>query len=68
MKLNVGSIDRGIRIALGIVLLALAFFGNLGVWGIVAGVVGAVALITGLVRWCPAWALLGIDTTSAIKP
>jgi hypothetical protein len=68
MKLNVGSIDRGIRIALGIVLLALAFFGNLGVWGYVAGVAGAVALITGLVRWCPAWALFGVDTTSAKKP
>lgn len=68
MKPNIGSTERGIRIVLGIVLLAIAFFGNLGVWGYVAGIAGAVALVTGLVRWCPGSALLGIDTTSAKKP
>ena len=68
MKLNVGNIDRGIRIALGIALLALAFFGNIGGWGYVAGVVGAVALVTGLARWCPAWAALGVNTTSTKQP
>ncbi len=68
MKLNIGSIDRGIRIAAGIVLLAIAFLGNFGVWGIVAGVAGAVALLAGLVGWCPFWALFGINTAPAKKP
>jgi len=67
MKLNVGSIDRGVRLALGIVLLALALLGNLGVWAYVAGVAGAVALVTALVRWCPAWALLGINMSAPKK-
>jgi len=67
MKLNVGGIERPIRIALGIALLALAFFANIGVWVYVAGVVGAVALVTGLAGWCPAWALFGINTSSVKK-
>ncbi|HYA77016.1 MAG TPA: DUF2892 domain-containing protein [Burkholderiaceae bacterium] len=68
MKANVGGIERPIRIALGVVLLALAFLGNMGVWGYVAGVIGAVALLTGLAGWCPAWAVFGINTCSVKKP
>lgn len=68
MKLNVGGVERGIRIALGVALLALAFFANIGVWVYVVGVVGVVALVTGLVGYCPAWALFGINTCSLKKP
>jgi len=68
MKLNVGGVERLIRIALGVALLALAFFANIGVWVYVAGIVGVVALVTGLVGYCPAWALFGINTCSPKKP
>ena len=63
MTKNVGGVERGIRLLLGIALLALAFFHVItGTAAIVAYVVGAVALITGLVQYCPAWSIFGINT------
>lgn len=58
MKVNVGSIDRVLRILAGIVLMALAFQGIIGVWGWI----GVVLAATGLFRFCPAYSLLGIKT------
>ena len=60
MKTNVGSIDRLVRILLGIVLLALIFVveGNAR-W---LGLVGLVPLITAFIGWCPAYALMGAST------
>ncbi|HIP29244.1 MAG TPA: DUF2892 domain-containing protein [Sulfurospirillum arcachonense] len=48
MKCNVGGIDRGARIALGLALVALAFFGNQP-WAYL----GAIPLVTGLAGFCP---------------
>jgi uncharacterized membrane protein HdeD (DUF308 family) len=63
MTLNVGGMDRGIRIVIGIVLLALGFIHLVtGTVAIIAYVVGAIALITGVIRFCPAWAIFGINT------
>ena len=58
MKSNAGSIDRILRIVAGLVLLGLTLTGNIGVWGWV----GIVPLATGLLGWCPAYTLLGINT------
>jgi len=63
MTLNVGNIDRMLRGAAGLVLLALAFFAGLsgaGFW--IALVVGAVMLGTAGMRFCPAYSLLGLKT------
>ena len=63
MKANVGKIDRGIRILVGIALIALWPLGLLqGTPAIIALVVGVVMLSTALLRWCPPYALLGINT------
>ncbi len=63
MSHNVGGIERGIRVAIGLVLLGIAFFHVLtGALGVVSYVVGGVALLTGLVGYCPAWAVCGINT------
>jgi disulfide bond formation protein DsbB len=63
MKLNVGGMDRTARFIVGVVLVLVAALAPLDmVWRIVAGVVAAVALVTGAVQFCPANALLGIDT------
>ena len=63
MTSNVGTADRGIRIVLGIVLIALGLTHVLtGGMAIAAYVVGAIALVTGVFRFCPAWSLLGINT------
>ncbi len=65
MSHNVGGIERGIRVTIGIVLLGSAFFHVLtGVLGIVAYVVGGIAVLTGLIAYCPAWAVCGINTSA----
>jgi len=58
MTQNIGNIERVIRIVGGLVLIALAATGTLGVWGWL----GLVPLATGLVGWCPPYSLLGINT------
>jgi hypothetical protein len=61
MKQNVGGIDRILRIAIGGVLVALAATGTVGWWGWL----GLVPLATGLIGWCPPYALLGFNTCRA---
>jgi hypothetical protein len=58
MRTNEGSIDRAVRILAGLVLIGLAASGTVGVWGWI----GVVPLATGLIGWCPAYALLGVNT------
>ena len=58
MKTNVGNIDRILRILAGLVLIALAATGIIGIWGWI----GIVPLLTGIFRFCPAYALLGMST------
>lgn len=63
MKPNIGTIDRGIRTIAGIALIASFPLELLaGISGVVALVAGAVLLLTAAVRWCPPYALLGINT------
>lgn len=58
MTKNVGGIDRTLRIGGGLILIALAATGTVGAWGYL----GVVPLLTGLVGWCPPYALLGLNT------
>jgi Inner membrane protein YgaP-like, transmembrane domain len=60
MTANVGTIDRILRIVVGLVLVALVFVGPKTPWGWI----GMVPLLTGLVRFCPAYTLLGLNTCS----
>ena len=63
MQKNVGSIDRAIRALVGVALLAVFFFGGVaGTLGIVALVAGVVMLGTAAIGWCPPYSLLGINT------
>ena len=64
MKLNVGGIDRILRIIVGLVLIALAATGTVGWWGYI----GVVPLLTGIFRFCPAYPLLGVSTCPMKKP
>ena len=63
MTQNIGNIERIIRIVGGLVLIALAATGTVGVWGWV----GLVPLATGLMGWCPPYSLLGLNTCSVKK-
>lgn len=58
MTSNVGGIDRILRIAIGLVLIALAATGTVGWWGWL----GIVPLATGAMGWCPPYALFGFST------
>ena len=58
MKVNVGSVDRAVRIVAGAVLIGLAATDTIGLWGYI----GIVPLATDLFRFCPAYGLLGLNT------
>jgi hypothetical protein len=66
MKRNMGSIDRGIRGLVGLVLLAVFFLMPIEniylYWG--ALVVGVMMLGTALLGWCPPYMIFGISTCS----
>ena len=62
LKPNEGKTDRTIRIVLGVMLLGLALTSLTGTAQIVAGVAGAVALITGTIGFCGLYKILGIST------
>jgi uncharacterized RDD family membrane protein YckC len=63
MKINEGPIDRIVRVALGVALLALGIFFIKGTLGIVLDVVGAIALITGVTGFCLLYRLFGDFST-----
>lgn len=60
---NEHVIERALRIALGLGLLAIAFVGPKTPWGFV----GVVPLLTGLLGSCPLYTLVGISTCPAKK-
>lgn len=58
MKLNVGGIDRILRIVVGLALIGATLAGMLPVWGWI----GVVPLVTGLFKFCPLYSILGMNT------
>ena len=63
MTKNVGGIDRTLRIVVGLALIAAAATGTVGLWGYI----GLVPLATGLMGWCPPYAMFGFNTCSMKK-
>lgn len=66
---NVGTFDRAVRLAAGVLLIALSllppsapFLAGLGAWRWAAVAAGAVLIITAAVRFCPAYVLGGLNT------
>ncbi len=59
---NESSIDRIIRIVLGLALIAIGFFVIGGTAGTIVGVIGFIPLLTGLVGWCPLYRLFKFST------
>ncbi|OYZ17034.1 MAG: hypothetical protein B7Y35_03835 [Sphingomonadales bacterium 28-64-96] len=55
---NEGTIDRVLRVGLGVALIALVFVGPQTPWGWL----GLVPLFTGLVGFCPLYRLVGVNT------
>lgn len=61
MTTNIHSIERAGRIVLGGILTSFAFWGPTNYWFLL----GLVPLATGLIGWCPPYAMLGISTCPA---
>lgn len=58
MTKNAGGLDRGLRIAAGLVLIGLTLSGTIGAWGWL----GVMLLATGAIGFCPLYPLLGLNT------
>jgi hypothetical protein len=58
MKINVGGIDRILRIVAGLALIGLTLAGVIGVWGWI----GVVPLLTGVFQFCPFYPIIGLNT------
>ena len=66
---NLSTVDRILRIVLGAVMLALGWSGWIGGVGQIALEVFAwVPLVTGLIGWCPFYAILGFSTCRPRRP
>lgn len=58
MKLNEGAVDRILRVLVGVAVLSLVFIGPKTPWAWL----GVVPLLTGLIGFCPLYAILGVNT------
>lgn len=61
MQKNVGTIDKVLRVVVGLALIAMVFVGPQTPWGWI----GIVPLATAAMSWCPLYTLLGIRTCAA---
>lgn len=63
MKTNESNLDRIVRVVIGLGLIILYYTGIVtGGWGTAAIIVGAIAVLTGIIGFCPMYALLKIST------
>ena len=58
MNVNVGTVDRAVRVVAGLVLIGLAIVGTIGVWGYI----GILPLATAALGRCPLYSIFGITT------
>lgn len=58
MKKNIHPLERVARVLVGLVLISMAFVGPKNLWFLV----GVVPVLTGVIGWCPPYAMLGIST------
>ncbi len=60
---NMGTVDRALRVALGIGLLAIAFTGPQTPWGFL----GIIPLLTAAIGSCPLYTMLGFSSGAVQK-
>ncbi|MFA6958798.1 MAG: DUF2892 domain-containing protein [Thermoanaerobaculia bacterium] len=64
LPLNEGTIDRALRVIVGLAALSLTVVGPRTMWGLI----GLVPLVTGVLGSCPLYTLLGLSTCPMKKP
>ena len=60
MPKNLHSIDRILRIVIGVALLSLVFIGPKTAWGYV----GIILIATSFINFCPIYRIFGFSTAS----
>lgn len=63
MKINVGNTDRIVRIVAGVALITLAVTGIFAPWGWI----GIILLVTGVIKFCPIYGLIGMSSCPTDK-
>ncbi len=58
MKKNIGDVERGVRVVVGLGILSLAFIGPKSPWAYL----GLLPVLTGAIGWCPPYSWFGIST------
>ena len=58
MLRNEGTVDRWLRVIIGLALISLTFVGPRTAWGWI----GVVPLLTGAFGFCPLYRVLGLST------
>lgn len=58
MKVNIGSVDRSLRIVIGVILMSFVYVGP----ETPLGWIGVVPLLSSVFRVCPFYLLFGVDT------
>jgi hypothetical protein len=57
MKKNIGSIDKSLRILLGLAIIIIGIFYES--W---LGLVGIIPILTAFIGFCPLYSLIGVST------
>ncbi len=60
-KTNEGTLDRALRVILGLALIVGFFLNRDGAWSWLY-LIGIIPLVTGLVGWCPLYRVFGLST------
>lgn len=69
MACNLGLTERAIRVIVGGTLVTIGYLADISMGTVIAVyLVGAVALVSGIAGFCPAWKLMGIDTCQGKEP
>lgn len=63
MKCNIHPLEREMRIIFGAIVTSLAFWGPSNKWFLL----GLILFVTGIIGWCPPYALFGINTCKKKK-
>jgi hypothetical protein len=68
VKANLGGLDQGIRIIVGIVLLALGLMAGLETpWNYIVGGVGLILILTAGIKFCPLYVVIDVSTCNACR-
>jgi uncharacterized membrane protein HdeD (DUF308 family) len=69
MTCNLGLTERTIRVIVGGTLVTIGYLADISMGAVIAVyLVGAIALMSGIAGFCPAWKLMGINTCRAKEP